>query len=130
MHPGPGPTAKAYARQSFRANVGADARRAAGLLADAEDQIAFGESLLRRREAGDRAGRGDERWRSLPRPIVFPRRPSPRRQSPRRPCIYSAPREDALDRSPAEADDLAGDDAPGSDALDRRLILCYVKTPP
>ena len=49
--PGQAATQEAYARQSFRANVGADARRAPGLLADAEDQIAFGESLLRRREA-------------------------------------------------------------------------------
>ena len=89
--PGQAATQEAYARQSFRANVGADARRAPGLLADAEDQIAFGESLLRRREAEDSA-----------------------------PVAASAPEPVAATPREAD-DLLAYDDYLDGDALDRRL---------
>ena len=81
----------AHARQSFRANVGADARRAPGLLADAEDQIAFGESLLRRREA-IRAGRG-----GVCKPSIA---------STRRPSLTLGKRPRKRRGSPQEADDL------------------------
>ena len=94
--PGQAATQEAYARQSFRANVGADARRVAGLLADAEDQIAFGESLLRRREAEDSE--------PVAAAASEPNAPTPHQEAPR------------------EADDLlAYGDYLDGDALDRRL---------
>ena len=99
--PGQAATQEAYARQSFRANVGADARRAVSLLADAEDQIAFGESLLRRREAEDSvaAAASTAADRVSPTPVA------------------PAPQE-----APREADDLlAYGDYLDGDALDRRL---------
>ena len=109
--PGQAATQEAYARQSFRANVGADARRAPGLLADAEDQIAFGESLLRRREAEDSepvaAAASTAADRVNPTPVA----PTPQ-EAPQ-----EAPRE-----APREADDLlAYEDYLDGDALDRRL---------
>ena len=101
--PGQAATQEAYARQSFRANVGADARRAPGLLADAEDQIAFGESLLRRREAEDSA------------PVAAAASTAADRVSPT--PVAPAPQE-----APREADDLlAYGDYIDGDALDRRL---------
>ena len=109
--PGQAATQEAYARQSFRANVGADARRAPGLLADAEDQIAFGESLLRRSEAEDSepvaAAASTAADRVNPTPVA----PTPQ-EAPQ-----EAPRE-----APREADDLlAYGDYLDGDALDRRL---------
>jgi hypothetical protein len=101
--PGQAATQEAYARQSFRANVGADARRAAGLLAAAEDEIAFGESLLRRREVEDTA------------PVAAMASTAADRVSPT--PVAPAPQE-----APREADDLlAYDDYLDGDALDRRL---------
>ena len=101
--PGQAATQEAYARQSFRANVGADARRVAGLLADAEDQIAFGESLLRRREAEDSA------------PVAAAASTAADRVSPT--PVAPAPQE-----APREAVDLlAYGDYLDDDALDRRL---------
>jgi len=99
--PGQAATQEAYARQSFRANVGADARRAAGLLAAAEDEIAFGESLLRRRAETDVSTAAD---RVSPEPVA---------STPDAPVPQEAPR---------EADDLlAYGDYLDGDALDRRL---------
>ena len=99
--PGQAATQEAYARQSFRANVGADARRAAGLLAAAEDEIAFGESLLRRRAETDVSTAAD---RVSPEPVA---------STPVAPVPQEAPR---------EADDLlAYGDYLDGDALDRRL---------
>jgi hypothetical protein len=84
----------------FRANVSADARRAKGLLVDAEDQIAFGESLLRRRAAEDAA------------PVAAVTSPA---AAPVTAVASVAP-------PPREADDLlAYDDYLDGDALDRRL---------
>ena len=102
--PGQAATQEAYARQSFRANVGADARRAAGLLAAAEDKIAFGESLLRRRTEAD-----------VPTPVAAMASTAADRASPE--PVAPAPEE-----APREADDLlAYDDYLDGDALDRRL---------
>ena len=110
--PGQAATQEAYARQSFRANVGADARRVAGLLADAEDQIAFGESLLRRRAETDvSAPVAAAAYTAADRANSTPVAPTPQ-EAPR-----EAPRED-----PREADDLlAYEDYLDGDALDRRL---------
>ena len=109
--PGQAATQEAYARQSFRANVGADARRAPGLLADAEDQIAFGESLLRRREAEDSAPVAAAASTAADRVNPTPVAPTPQ-EAPQ-----EAPRE-----APREADDLlAYEDYLDGDALDRRL---------
>ena len=102
--PGQAATQEAYARQSFRANVGADARRVAGLLADAEDQIAFGESLLRRRAETDvSAPVAAAAYTAADRANSTPVAPTPQ-------------------EAPREADDLlAYDDYLDGDALDRRL---------
>ena len=98
--PGQAEVQEHYARNSFRANVSADARRAKGLLVDAEDQIAFGESLLRRRAAEDAA------------PVAAVASPA---AAPVTAVASVAP-------PPREADDLlAYDDYLDGDALDRRL---------
>lgn len=98
--PGQAEVQEHYARNSFRANVSADRRRAKGLLVDAEDQIAFGESLLRRRAAEDAA------------PVAAVDSPA---AAPVTAVASVAP-------PPREADDLlAYDDYLDGDALDRRL---------
>ena len=119
--PGQAATQEAYARQSFRANVGADARRAPGLLAAAEDEIAFGESLLRRREAEDSAPVAAMASTAADRVSPELVAPTPVASTP----VASAPQEapqEAPRAAPREADDLlAYDDYLDGDALDRRL---------
>jgi allantoin racemase len=123
--PGQAATQEAYARQSFRANVGADARRAPGLLADAEDQIAFGESLLRRREAEDSAPVAAAASTAADRVSPTPVASTPVAPTLVAPAPQGAPQEAPREKpreTPREADDLlAYDDYLDGDALDRRL---------
>ncbi len=91
------------------------------MLADAEDQIAFGESLLRRREAEDSAPVAAAASTAADRVSPDLVSPTPVASTPVAPTPQEAPQE-APREAPREADDLlAYEDYLDGDALDRRL---------